>query len=463
MGRGLRLCVDKDGNRMDYETLGDSVHDINRLTVIANESYSTFVDDLQKKTRESLRERPRFATVDYFKGKTLLLADGTKHTITDMEAVSIQAYLYDNEYIDDKGLVTQHYKDDLLENRLVALPHKLEPMVQGIHALMQSTFCEKILLDEMIEDGNQTQPPENKLNENFAKKEFQELWHNINHKYVYTVLYDSNELVSKAVDAIDKELYVTELKYIMTEGEQQTADQFGDTHTTTKRIGTVSTLTVKYDLVGEIAKGATLTRRTVVAVLKGISQAKLYMFRNNPEEFIRKTIRIIKEQKATMVVEHISYNKIAEHISYNKIAEAYDSTIFTQEKHTQPIEKAYAAKKHVMDYVFPDSKGETEFAENLDGATEVCVYAKLPRAFQIPTPVGNYAPDWAIAFNQGTVKHIFFIAESKGSMGTMELRGVEKAKIECGEKLFNNVSTSHVRYHQVKSYQNLLDVMKKLE
>lgn len=454
VGRGLRLCVDKDGNRMDYETLGDSVHDINRLTVIANESYSTFVDDLQKKTRESLRERPRFATVDYFKGKTLLLADGTKHTVTDMEAVSIQAYLYNNEYIDEQGMVTQRYKDDLQENRLVALPHKLESMAQGIHALVQSTFDENILLDEMIEDGNQTQSPENKLNENFAKKEFQELWHNINHKYVYTVHYDSDELVSKAVAAIDKELYVTELKYIMTEGEQQAADQFGATHTTTKRIGKVSTSTVKYDLVGEIAKGATLTRRTVVAILKGISQAKLYMFRNNPEEFIRKTIRIIKEQKATIIVEHISYNKIAE---------AYDSTIFTQEKHTQPIEKAYAAKRCVMDYVFPDSKGETEFAKSLDDATEVCVYAKLPRAFQIPTPVGNYAPDWAIAFNKGTVKHIFFIAETKGSMGTMELRGVEKAKIECAEKLFNNVSTSHVRYHQVKNYQNLLDVMKSLE
>lgn len=454
VGRGLRLCVDNEGNRMDYETLGDRVHDINRLTVIANESYNTFVDDLQKETRESLRERPRLATVDYFKGKTLLLADGTKHTVTDMEAVSIQAYLCDNEYIDEKGLVTQRYKNDLQENRLAALSRKLEPMAQGIHALVQSTFDENILLDEMIEDGNQTQSPENKLNENFAKKEFQELWHNINHKYVYTVHYDSDELVRKAVAAIDKELYVTELKYIMTEGEQQTADQFGDTHTTTKRIGTVSTSTVKYDLVGEIAKGATLTRRTVVAILKGISQAKLYMFSNNPEEFIRNTIRIIREQKATMIVEHISYNKIAE---------AYDSTIFTHEKHTQPIEKAYAAKKHVMDYVFPDSKGEAEFAENLDGATEVCVYAKLPRAFQIPTPVGNYAPDWAIAFNKGTVKHIFFIAETKGSMGTMELRGVEKAKIECAEKLFNDVSTSHVRYHQVKSYQNLLDVMKSLE
>lgn len=454
VGRGLRLCVDKDGNRMDKEMLGDRVHDINRLTVIANESYSTFVDDLQKKTRESLRERPRQATMDFFKNKTVLLADGAKHVITENEAISIHAYLYDNGYIDEQGVVTQHYKDDLLENRVAALPHRLEPMTHSIHTLVQSTYDENVLLGEMIEDGNQTQSPENKLNENFAKKEFQELWHSINHKYVYTVHYDSKELIRKAIAAIDKELYVTELKYILTEGTQQAADQFGDTRTTTKKIGTVSTSTVKYDLVGEIAKGATLTRRTVVAILKGISQAKLYMFRNNPEEFIRKAIRIIKEQKATMIVEHISYNRMEE---------TYDSTIFTQEKHTQPIEKAYPARKHVMDYVFPDSKGEIEFAGNLDSATEVCVYAKLPRTFQIPTPVGNYSPDWAIAFNKGTVKHIFFIAETKGSMGTMELRGVEKAKIECAEQLFNKASTSCVCYHQVKNYQNLLDVMKTLE
>lgn len=454
VGRGLRLCVDKDGNRMDKEMLGDRVHDINKLTVIANESYSTFVDDLQKKTRESLRERPRQATMDFFKDKTVLLADGAKHVITENEAISIHAYLYDNAYIDEHGVVTQRYKDDLLENRVAALPHRLEPMTHSIHTLVQSTYDENVLLDEMIEDGNQTQSPENKLNENFAKKEFQELWHSINHKYVYTVHYDSKELIRKAIAAIDKELYVIELKYILTEGTQQAADQFGDTRTTTKKIGTVSTSTVKYDLVGEIAKGATLTRRTVVAILKGISQAKLYMFRNNPEEFIRKAIRIIKEQKATMIVEHISYNRMEE---------TYDSTIFTQEKHTQPIEKAYPARKHVMDYVFPDSKGEIEFAGNLDSATEVCVYAKLPRTFQIPTPVGNYSPDWAIAFNKGTVKHIFFIAETKGSMGTMELRGVEKAKIECAEQLFNKASTSCVRYHQVKDYQNLLDVMKALE
>lgn len=279
--------------------------------------------------------------------------------------------------------MTQRYKNDLQENRLAALSRKLEPMAQGIHALVQSTFDENILLDEMIEDGNQTQSPENKLNENFAKKEFQELWHNINHKYVYTVHYDSDELVRKAVDAIDKELYVTELKYIMTEGEQQAADQFGDTHTTTRRIGTVSTSTVKYDLVGEIAKGATLTRRTVVAILRGISQAKLYMFRNNPEEFIRKAIRIIREQKATMIVEHISYNKIAE---------AYDSTIFTKEKHTQPIEKAYAAKKHVMDYVFPTAKAKPSLPKTLTEQPRYASMPSYPARFKSPHPSATMLP-----------------------------------------------------------------------
>jgi type III restriction enzyme len=231
-------------------------------------------------------------------------------------------------------------------------------------------------------------------------------------------------------------------------GEQDTVDSFGGTTTTSKRVSTVSTSTVKYDLVGEIARGATLTRRTVVEILKGLRPQKLTMFQNNPEEFIRNVIKLIKEEKATMIVEHISYNLIDG---------KYDSTIFTQEKQSQSPDKAYSAKKHIMDYVFSDSKGEREFASALDGATEVCVYAKLPRSFQIPTPVGNYAPDWAIAFNKGTVKHIFFVAETKGSMDSMELRGVEKAKIACARKLFNDVSTSEVRYDAVASYEQLLN------
>jgi type III restriction enzyme len=217
----------------------------------------------------------------------------------------------------------------------------------------------------------------------------------------------------------------------------------------------VSTSDVPYDLVGEIAKGATLTRRTVVRILKGISTARLYLFKNNPEEFIRNVVRLIKDQKATMIVEHIAYNRTEQQ---------YDASIFTKEKNRQPIEKAYEAKKHILDYVFTDSKGERKFAEALDKADEVCVYARLPRSFQIPTPVGKYAPDWAIAFNDNMgVKHVFFVAETKGSMLSMNLKGAEMAKIECAKKLFNNVSTSKVRYHEITDYDTMLNVINSLE
>ncbi|MCI2082213.1 MAG: DEAD/DEAH box helicase family protein [Bacteroidales bacterium] len=455
VGRGLRLCVDQQGNRIDYETLGENVQDINKLTVVANESYSTFVDSLQKETREDLRERPTKADEAYFEGKMVDI-NGEKHTITQPEAAAIYTYLWENEYVDDTGRITDNYKNAAKNHTLFPLSAKLQPMTEGIHKLVQSIFDSSINIDDMIENGHET-PVDNQLNENFKKEEFQELWKNINHKYVYTVHYNSDELIKKAIDNINKNLYVTELKYIMVTGTQENVDSFGDMSSTTKRLGTVCTSTVKYDLVGEISRGTTITRRTVVEILKGIGKAKLYMFKNNPEEFIHKIIKLIKEQKATMIVEHIGYNQSDE---------TYDSAIFTQEKHSQSIEKAYPAKKSILNYVFTDGLAEEstekKFAESLDEATEVCVYAKLPRSFQIPTPVGNYAPDWAIAFNKGTVKHIFFVAETKGSLNSLDMRGVEEAKIKCAKKLFNETSTSKVKYWNVTSYEDLLDVMEKI-
>ncbi|MDO4757126.1 MAG: restriction endonuclease subunit R, partial [Parabacteroides sp.] len=447
VGRGLRICVDADGNRMDFETLGENVHELNKLTVIANESYSSFVSDLQRETRDVLRARPTKADEAYFTGKLVFVGD-EKHAITAEEANSIRAYLWENDYIDDKGQITEQYKQDLANGNLEQLPKKLRPMADGIQLLIRALYDSSVTVDNMFEDGNATVIKDNKLNDNFAKAEFQALWKEINHKYAYTVHYNSKELIEKAIISINANLEVNQLRYVVVTGEQDTVDSFGGTTTTSKRVSTISTSTVKYDLIGEIARGATLTRRTVVEILKGLRPQKLTMFQNNPEEFIRNVIKLIKEEKATMIVEHISYNLIDG---------KYDSTIFTQEKQSQSPDKAYSAKKHIMDYVFSDSKGEREFASALDGATEVCVYAKLPRSFQIPTPVGNYAPDWAIAFNKGTVKHIFFVAETKGSMESMELRGVEKAKIACARKLFNDVSTSEVRYDAVASYEQLLN------
>ncbi|MBR4467898.1 MAG: DEAD/DEAH box helicase family protein [Bacteroidales bacterium] len=456
VGRGLRICVDNDGNRMDKERLGDAVHDTNKLTVIANENYSSFVDALQKETKDTLRERPTQATVDYFKGVTVKVGE-EKHTISEQEAASIVSYLYDNDYIDEKGNILQDYHVDMEKGTLAPMSKKLQPIEEQVHKLIQSIF-DPAALDDMVEDANGKAEVVNEhLNDNAEKKEFKALWNEINHRYVYTVHYDSEELIQKAIAAINSELNVTQLKYVVTTGTQgdDELDFTGEQSTRTKEMRDVSTSNVPYDLVGDIAKAATLTRRTVTRILKGIQRSKLYMFKNNPEEFIRKVSHIIREQKATMIVEHISYNRTENQ---------YDSDIFTKEKSRQTVDKAYEAKKHILDYVFPDSQGERTFAEDLDKADEVCVYAKLPRSFQIPTPVGNYAPDWAIAFNDNMgIKHVFFIAETKGSMDSMQLKGVEKAKIDCAKKLFNNVSTSHVRYHKVDSYQAMLDIIKSMD
>ena len=456
VGRGLRICVDNDGNRMDKERLGDAVHDTNKLTVIANENYSSFVDALQKETKDTLRERPTQATVDYFKGVTVKVGE-EKHTISEQEAASIVSYLFDNDYIDEKGNILQDYHTDMEKGTLAPMSKKLQPIEEQVHKLIQSIF-DPAALDDMVEDANgKAEVVNERLNDNADKKEFKALWNEINHRYVYTVHYDSEELIQKAIAAINSELNVTQLKYVVTTGTQgdDELDFTGEQSTRTKEMRDVSTSNVPYDLVGDIAKAATLTRRTVTRILKGIQRSKLYMFKNNPEEFIRKVSHIIREQKATMIVEHISYNRTENQ---------YDSDIFTKEKSRQTVDKAYLAQKHILDYVFPDSQGEREFAEDLDKADEVCVYAKLPRSFQIPTPIGNYAPDWAIAFNDNMgIKHVFFIAETKGSMDSMQLKGVELAKIECAKKLFNNASTSKVRYDVVDSYGSLLEVVRGMD
>ena len=455
VGRGLRICVDQQGNRMDAERLGDAVHDINKLTVIANESYSSFVDDLQKDTREALRERPTVATVAYFEGKTFMMG-AERYTINSQEAASIVSYLFDNDYTDAKGNILPTYHTDMEQGTLAPLGKKLQPISEQVHKLIQGIF-DPSALEGMIENVNDKAEVVNeKLNDNAAKDEFKRLWAEINHRYVYTVHYDSEELIKKSIAAIDRDLTVTKMKYVVITGEQGDDDlEFTGKQTTSRQdLREVSTSTVPYDLVGDIARGATLTRKTVVRILKGILPARLLLFKNNPEEFIRNVVKLIKEQKATMIVEHISYNRTEQ---------TYDTDIFTQEKNRQTIDKAYPAKKHILDYVFTDSKGERQFAEDLDKAEEVCVYARLPRSFQIPTPVGNYAPDWAIAFNDNAgVKHIFFIAETKGSMDSMQLKGIEKAKIDCAKKLFNEVSTSKVRYHEVSGYSEMLDAINNL-
>jgi len=457
VGRGLRLCVNINGERQDIDACGESyVHGINVLTVVASESYAGFVAELQSEIKSDLYERPTKASVDYFANKTFFL-DGVPRTITQTEAQEIFVYLRSNGYITKQGEVTDAYRNDAASGSLAPLDEELAPLAENIHKLVQAIFDPSIL-KEIAGNGHETKVKDNPLNENW--KDFKELWERINKKYAYTVEFDSAELIEKSVVAINSELRVARLSYTLTKGEQIGTD-FNVEHTETKKLNRAQGSFAEYDLIGKIAEGTTLTRRTVTAILSGIKREKLWLFRENPEEFITKVAGIINRQKASVVVEHITYTPSAE--------EPYSQDIFNMSRASDEYAKAFKAKHAIQDYVFTDGTAidsvERKFVQDLDVADEVIVYAKLPRGprgFYIPTPVGNYSPDWAISFKKGSVKHIFFIAETKGTMDSLELRPIEQAKITCAKKLFNKISTSGVKYHDVDSYQSLLEVMETL-
>ena len=458
VGRGLRLCVDRYGVRQDNDALPEEVHKVNRLTVIASEGYATFVADLQRDIKQDLYDRPTKADVDFFTGKIVACDDGAKYTITKNDAQEIYFQLRMKNYITKDGEVTETFRKACAEETLLPLADELQPMSNSVMKLVQSIYDPSVLKD-MIDDGSKTTTPDNKLNDNFMKKEFQELWRRINHKYAYTVSFDSEELIEKAVAAINKELEVTQLSYVVTRGEQKDNASLDDMkhgemmrqqESATEKLKTDIVSNVRYDLLGKISSATRLTRKTVATILSKIRPPKFDMYKANPEEFIRKVTRLILEQKATIIVEHISYNRIDGQ---------FDSDIFTQEKHGT-IDRAFEGKKSIVDYVFTDSEGERKFVGQIDTAKEVAVYAKLPKGFHIPTPVGNYSPDWAIAFQEGEVKHIYFVAETKGSMSSMDLREIEKSKISCAEKLFDQISTSNVKYGKVDSFETLMDIVK---
>ncbi|WEV71997.1 DEAD/DEAH box helicase family protein [Bifidobacterium sp. ESL0790] len=488
VGRGLRLCVDKNGVRQDINVLGDQVQDINKLTVIASESYAEFTDALQKDMSAELDQQPVsiddafFAKLKPFPVQLLSEADDisndepkryitfSKEESKRLHRLLIHHYLVD----DDNDQLTDKYKEvglQLSNEELIKLHMSTEKISAVTYVL--NTVLEQATAKNMIANGMAAKIISNPLNDNWDKREFQELWKRINHKYAYTVNFDDKELVDNAIEAIngtnsERGLTVSRLSYTKTQGIQETYASRDDlehgTHFTGKRSETYNLDSdanndVSYDLLGEIAQAATITRKCAAEILFGIRADKFSQFKVNPEEFIAKVARLIVQAKADIVIDRITYNRIEGE---------YDSSVFTEHV-PQDQSKAYQADKNIQDYVFPDGTSansvEARFARSLDEAGEVAVYAKLPRGFQIPTPMGGYAPDWAIAFNEnGEIKHLYFVAETKGTMEAPELRSIEKSKVDCAYRLFNKFHLADdVRYEQVNNYENLLDLVKGLE
>ncbi len=456
VGRGLRLSVNQHGDRMDHAA---TVHDINILTVVASESYKDFVANLQREISDSLSARPRKADESYFTGKTITTETGSLE-ITPFMAKQIYKYLLKNDYTDDADQVAVAYHTAKANGSLAILPPELAPHAEQIFGLIDSVFSESQLPDVGDERKSKTNP----LNTNFEKKEFKELWNRINHKAVYRVEFDSSELVRNSISTLDKELRVTPLQYTIQGGEQvdeATYDQFKAgqgfevRQTTTEQYNASISSMVKYDLLGKLADNTQLTRKTIAEILGGVQPAIFKQFKQNPEHFIAETTRLINEQKATIIIERLSYDEIAER---------HDIDIFTAGQSKQDFTKAgEKLKNHIYDYVVTDSKVEREFVKELDTSAEVVVYVKLPRGFLIPTPVGDYNPDWAISFKEGSVKHIYFVAETKGSMSTMELRAIEETKIECARKFFEEINRrinrEHVKYDVVTSFGKLMEIV----
>ena len=457
VGRGLRLSVNQNGDRMDHPAV---VHDVNVLTVVASESYKDFVSALQRDISESLSARPKVADEAYFTGKVLKTATGNVE-VTPQLAKQIYKYLLKNDYTDDTDRITGTYHEAKKDGTLAPLPSELQAHAEQVHQLIDSVFSDS----RMFEISDDRRPKRNPLNSNFDKQEFKELWNRINRKAAYSVDFDSAELVTKAVTELDSSLRVTPLQYTIQTGEQAAQVTYdglkgGDafvlkTTETEKNIHSIHSA-VKYDLIGKIAEGTQLTRRTTANILKGISVAVFAQFRTNPESFIAEAVRLINEQKATMIIEHLTYDPVED---------KFDIDIFSAGQTKQDFSKAGdKLKRHIYDYVITDSGIERDFVKELDTCSEVVVYAKLPRGFLIPTPVGDYNPDWAVSFHEGSVKHVYFVAETKGSMSSMVLNEIEKTKIKCARKFFDEINRKYapenVKYDVVNSFGKLMEIVK---
>ena len=460
VGRGLRLSVNQHGDRMDHPAI---VHDVNVLTVVASESYKDFVAALQKDISDSLSARPKVADEAFFTGKVLKTATGEVE-VTPQLAKQIYKYLLKNDYTDDADRITGTYHDAKKAETLAELPPELKPYAAQVYQLIDSVFS----ASQLPEIGDDRRPKKNPLNANFDKQEFKALWNRINRKAAYSVSFKEAELVQKAVAVLndkDAGLRVTPLQYTIQRGEQAEAVTYDGiksgeafklkaTETEVNRLSVHSA--VKYDLIGKLAEGTQLTRRTIAEILKGMNVAVFAQFKTNPESFIAEAIRLINEQKATVIIEHLAYDPVED---------KFDLDIFTAGLTKQDFSKAGdKLQRHIYDYVLTDSNIERQFVKELDTSSEVVVYAKLPRGFLIPTPVGDYNPDWAISFKEGAVKHVYFVAETKGSMSSMELREIEKTKIKCARKFFDDINEKfapeQVKYDVVDSFGKLMELVK---
>ncbi|MCY4170844.1 MAG: DEAD/DEAH box helicase family protein [Bacteroidetes bacterium] len=456
VGRGLRISVNQHGERTDCPS---TVHEVNTLSIIVSESYDDFANGLQSEIADTLYNRPLKASEEYFLGKSIQTPSGVIK-INETMATQISHYLIKHDFIDDRKYITPHYRKNRSEDTLPNMGGEIEKYRLEIIKIIDN------LIDGIPLSDNGRKRKNNCLNENFSKKEFQELWNRINKQAIFKVAIDPDEIIEKCVTKLNEKLKkIKPLQLIIEKGElndnlteQRIREKGG--FATPQRSPIINFAPaqshVKYDLIGQVAKNSHITRKTCATILSRLDGEAFEGFTNNPERFISESSGIIQERIGAMTIRGLVYDETDK---------CYSTDIFTSNVVGQDFSNATEKlRKHIYDFAITDSNVEREFASALDASSEVTVYAKLPRSFLIPTPVGNYNPDWAISFREGSQRFLYFVIETKGSLKSLQLRPIEDIKIECAKKFFSQVSqcpnNDQVTFDVVTDFNGLLHLVK---
>jgi type III restriction enzyme len=416
VGRGLRLCVNQQGDRLHG-------FEINTLTVVANEGYEQFAENLQKEIE--LEMGIRFGVVEehQFAALSVIAGDGKSSPLGFDKSKEIWEFLKSKRFIDTSGKVQDSLRKALKENTL-EVPAKFKPQLLQIKEVLRK-LCGRLEIKN-ADDRKQIRTRQAVLDSD----EFKQLWDRIKHKTIYRVEFDNEKLIIHCIDAIKKAppISKTRLKW-------RKADlAIGRAGVQATQTGEAAPVVLEEkdlelpDVITDLQDKTQLTRRTIVRILE--ESARLNDFLRNPQEFIELFAETINRTKRLAIVDGIKYQRLGDDYYYAQ-------ELFRQEELTGYLKNMLLdTKKSVYEHVVYDSAPEANFATQLEGNEAVKVYAKLPGWFKVPTPLGSYNPDWAVLIEKDGAERLYFVVETKSSLFADDLRDKESAKIECGKAHF---------------------------
>ncbi|AZM81757.1 restriction endonuclease subunit R [Pseudomonas aeruginosa] len=443
IGRGLRLCVNQDGERVRG-------FEVNTLTVVATENYEQFAENLQKEIEKDTGIRFGIVEQHQFAAIAVTGADGHAAPLGIEQSKALWEHLKAAGHIDAKGKVQDSLKT-ALKNGTLELPAEFDAQKAQIAEVLRKVSGR---LDIKNADERR-QVPLRKGKDGkvvYLSDEFKALWDRIKHQTTYRVQFDNAKLVTDCIAALQKAPVIAKARL-----QWRKADiSIGKAGVAaTEKAGAATVVLDEADielpdLLTDLQDRTQLTRRTIVSILTG--SGRLDDFKRNPQQFIELTAETINRCKRLALVDGIKYQKLGDQ-------HVYAQELFEKEELTGYLKNMLLdTQKSIYEHVVYDSTPERDFANGLEKNEAIKLYAKLPGWFKVPTPLGSYNPDWAVLVEEDGAQRLYFVVETKSSLFTDDLRDKESAKIECGKAHFTALAVGEnpARYVVARSVDDLL-------